>query len=148
MRWLTLSLEATISVSGSSGQPIYRKNGGILVEMWNRFFLTLWWKIVLKHDFPQHKKDRNLSRRCATSLIRRQNHNGEVVNRSWLCFSPSPTCVRSFTCRLMCADVTKRAHFLIRKGIIDWKHAHERLKSHEHSMTHIDATITFSRRCN
>ena len=28
MRWLTLSLEATISVSGPSGQPIYRKKCG------------------------------------------------------------------------------------------------------------------------
>jgi len=34
------------------------------------------------------------------------------------------------------------------KAIFDWKHALERLRSHEHSMEHIDATITFSRRCN
>jgi len=32
----------------------------------------------LKHDVPQRRKDRNLSRKCTTSLIRRQNHNGEV----------------------------------------------------------------------
>jgi len=62
-------------------------------------------------------------------LIRRQNHNG-------------------FTCRLMCADAAKCAHFLIRKEIFDWKHALERLRSHEQSMEHMDATITFSRRCN
>jgi len=34
------------------------------------------------------------------SLIRLQNHNGEVVDRSWLCFSPSQTCVKCFSCRL------------------------------------------------
>jgi len=39
--------------------------------------------------FPQHRKDRNLSRKCTTSLIRRYNHNGEVVDRTWLCISPS-----------------------------------------------------------
>jgi len=46
MRWLTLSLEATISVSGTSGKPIYKcENIG-----WNRnrFFLTLWWKAIFK----------------------------------------------------------------------------------------------------
>jgi len=46
-------------------------------------------------------------------------------------------------CRLMCADTTKCAHFLIRKGICDWN-----LRSYEQSMEHKDATITFSRRCN
>ena len=40
----------------------------------------------------------------------------------------------------MCDDTTKCAHFLIRKGIFDRKHALERLRSHEHSMEHIDAT--------
>jgi len=45
-------------------------------------------------------KDINLSRKCTTSPIRRQNHNGQVVVRSWLCISPSQTCVKCFTCRL------------------------------------------------
>jgi len=31
----------------------------------------------------QRRKDRNFSRKCTTSLIRRQNHNGEVDDRSW-----------------------------------------------------------------
>jgi len=42
------------------------------------------------------------------------------------------------------ADTTKCVHFLIRNGIF----AVERLRSHEYSMEHVDATITFSRRCN
>jgi len=86
---------------------------------------------------PQHRRDRNLSRKCTTNLIPRQNHNGEVMGRSWLCFSPSQTCVKCFTCRLMCADMTKCTHFHIRKGIFDWNHALELLRSHEHSMEHI-----------
>jgi len=51
--------------------------------------------------------------------------NPEVVERSWLCFSPSQTCFHCFTCRLMCANTSKCAHFPIRKGICDWKHAEE-----------------------
>ena len=98
-------------------------------------------KPFFKSDVSQHRKDRNLSRKCTTSLIRRQNHNGEVLDRRWLCFSPAQTCVKCFTCRLMCADTIKCAHFLIRKGIFDWKHALERLSSHEHWMERMDATI-------
>ena len=79
-------------------------------------------KLFLNHDVPQHARDRNLSRKCTTILIHRQNHNGELVDWSWLCFSPSQTRIYCFTCRLMYADTTKWAHFLIRKGIFDWKH--------------------------
>ena len=86
---LTLLLEAKILVSG---HPIYRTNAGILVEKR---------KVVLKQDVPQHRKDRNLSRKCATNLIRHQNHNSEVAEKSWLCFSPSQTSVYCFTYRLM-----------------------------------------------
>jgi len=82
-------------------------------------------KLVFKNDVPQHRKDRNSSRKCNTSLIRHQNHSVEVVEISWLCFSPLQTCVKCFTCRLMYADTTKCAHFLIRKGIWDRKHAEE-----------------------
>jgi len=39
-------------------------------------------KLFLKHDVPQHRKDRNSSRKCTTNLIRGQNHNAEVVERS------------------------------------------------------------------
>jgi len=58
-----------------------------------------------------------------------QNHDSEVVDRSCLCFSLSQTCAYCFTCRRLCADTTKCAYFLIRKGIFDWKHALEGLRS-------------------
>ena len=57
-------------------------------------------KLFLKHDVPQHRKDKNSSRKCITNLIRHQNHNAEVIERSWLCFSPSQTCIYCLTCRL------------------------------------------------
>ena len=79
-------------------------------EYWLKYGTDSFWhcdeKSFLKHDVPQHRKNRSLSRKCTTSLIRRQNHNSEVVHRSWLCFAPSQTCVKCLTCRLMCADTT------------------------------------------
>jgi len=113
MSCLTLSLEAKMSVSG---YQYIGKNA----EIWLKNE-----KLFLKHDVPQHRKDRNSSRKCTANFIRRQNHYAEVVERSWLRFSPSQTCVYCFTCRLMYADTTEREHFLIRKGICDWKHAEE-----------------------
>ena len=95
--------------------------------------------------FPSTEKTGTRHGNAPQNFILRQNHNPEVVDWSWLCVSDSQTCVYCFTCRLMCVDTTKCAHFLIRKGICHWKHAHERRRSHEHSMKHTDATITFSR---
>jgi len=46
-------------------------------------------KLFFKHDVPQHRKDRNSSQKWTTNLIRRQNYNAEVVERSWLRFSPA-----------------------------------------------------------
>ena len=82
-------------------------------------------KLFLKHDVQKHRKDRKSSRKCTTNLVRRRNYNAEFVERSWLSFSPSQTCVYCFTCRLMSADATNCAHFLIRKQLCDWKHAEE-----------------------
>ena len=92
----------------------------------------------------QSQKRQTRQWKCAISPIRHMNHNGEVIGISWLCFSPSQTCIHCFACRLMCADTTKCAHFLIRKGICDWNHALERLRSQEQSVERIDATITLA----
>ena len=43
-------------------------------------------KSFSRHDVPQLRKDRNLTWKCTTSLIRCQNHNGEVIDRSLLVF--------------------------------------------------------------
>ena len=95
-------------------------------------------EIVMKSYFQTmsiHNTEKaNSSRKRTASFICHKNHNGEVVDRSWLCFSRSQTCIYCFTCRLMCVVTTKCAHFLIRKGTCDWNHALERLMSHEQSI--------------
>jgi len=55
--------------------------------------------------FHNTEKTETCHGKCTTSLIRHQNHSGEVVDRIWLCFSPSQTCVKGFTCRLMSLNV-------------------------------------------
>ena len=104
--------------------------GGIYIGLWSsntpektREYWLKNEKLFLKHNIPQHRKERNSSRTCTTNLMRRQNNSAEVVERIWLCFSPQ-TCVYCFTCSLMCAD-TKYVHVFIRKGFCDWKHAEE-----------------------
>jgi len=67
----------------------------------------------MKDNVPQHRKDRNVSQKCtAYVLFVARTLNGEVVDRSWLCFCPSQTCVKCFTYRLMRADTTKCASLL------------------------------------
>jgi len=127
--------------------------GGNDIDLWdlcpaNRFFLTLWWKVIFKTWCSTTQKRQKL----VTEMYHKSYSSPQPQWRSsWqklALFSLSQTCVKCLTCRLMCANTTKCAHFLIKKGIFDWKHVLERLRSHEHSMEHIDATITFSRRCN
>jgi len=57
--------------------------------------------IVIKSYFQTMMFHKTETRQWkCSSFICRQNHNGEVVDRNWLCFTPSQTCVYCFTCRL------------------------------------------------
>jgi len=101
-------------------------------------------KLFLKRDIPQHRKDRHSSLKCNTNLIRRQNHNAEVVERSWLCFSP-----HKLAFIVSRVDWRARIRLNVRIPLLQKESATgSMLRSHEQSMEHKDATITFSRRCN
>jgi len=103
-------------------------------------------ELFAQHSVQQSRTGRNIPRICSSSLFRRQNHNGEVVNRNWLCFSPGNGRVFCFTCRLMCSDALQSQSLLIGSGFCNWKHANERIRSHEQSKEHIDAMIAYNRR--
>ena len=64
-----------ISVSGPSAQSIYRKNAGILVEISNRFFLTLWWKVIFKTWCSTTQKRQKL----VTEMYHKQLHPGSYI---------------------------------------------------------------------
>ena len=77
-------------------------------------------KLFSNYVVPQHSKDGNSSRKCTASFIRRQNHNGEVVERiSW---SENESATGSML-------------------LNSWGTTSKQ-------MEHVDVTIAFSRRCN
>ena len=107
-------------------------------------------KLMSQCSAQQHRNDSTAQRKCTTGLFYRQNHNGEVVFRDWLCFSPAKGCVFCFHCRLMRSQLDAPPHVssLVHGKYCDWKHTQERLRSHELSKEDINATIAFTARLN
>jgi len=98
--------------------------------------------LFLKHDVPQHRKTETHHGNAPRILFGARTTTTKSLKEAGFVFLLH-TFVYCLKCTLMSAETTKCAHFLIRKGICDWK-----LRSHEQLMEHKDATITFSRRCN
>jgi len=148
MRLLKQSLEATMLVSGSSGQSIYRKNAGILVDIWIRLFLTLWWKVISKTWCSTTQKRQKL----VTEMYHTPYSSPEPQRRS----SWQKLALFFFLYKLVLnvsfVDWGARVRLNLRIPYHQKRNlrleAVERLRSHEHSVEHIDATITFNCRCN
>ncbi|XP_042230518.1 uncharacterized protein LOC121871963 [Homarus americanus] len=87
------------------------------------------------------KEANNVSRKCTPAMFEQRNRNGEVVKRSWLCFSPANGRVYCFFCKLMGVS---RSQFTS-DGFCDWKHAN-RLVVHEQSKDHIQAVLSAASR--
>lgn len=81
-------------------------------------------------------------RKCSLNMFERRNRNGEIVKRSWLCFSPAHGQLYCLPCRLMSSFPNQ----LTRDGYCDWRHASTRLAEHERSKDHIEAVIGLARR--
>lgn len=81
-------------------------------------------------------------RRCTTSMFNRKTRNGEIINRSWLCFSPAKRRVYCFVCKLMSPNRTQFSQ----DGFCDWKHASTRLMDHETSKPHLSAVVSLGLR--
>lgn len=82
------------------------------------------------------------SRKCSINLFKRISKNKEIVNRFWLCFSPSIGKIYCYVCKLL---ETNQGN-LSNNGYCDWKHASKRLRQHEASKEHLQAVITLSQR--
>ncbi|XP_047132697.1 zinc finger MYM-type protein 1-like [Hydra vulgaris] len=87
--------------------------------------------------------DGKQKRYCSQNLFYRvHSRNGEKVPRSWLCYSPATSRIYCFVCKLFSPDDNSFS----RNGFCDWKNAASRIQSHENSIAHRNATITFSQR--
>jgi hypothetical protein len=81
-------------------------------------------------------------RKCTLSMFGRRNRNGEVVKRSWLCFSPAHGKLYCSACTLMGSSRIQLTH----DGFCDWRHASARLAEHETSKDHLEAVVGLARR--
>lgn len=73
-------------------------------------------------------------------MFEKKLKNGDLVKRSWLCFSPITEKLYCFYCKLFNTTQTQ----FIREGYRDWKNAHARLREHEKSQTHLEAVYNFT----
>ena len=81
-------------------------------------------------------------RRCHVGMFERQNQNGEKVQRSWVCFSPSNGKLYCFVCKIMGATPSRFTD----EGFCDWKHYGYRMSAHEKSQEHLQAVVALARR--
>ncbi|XP_014678126.1 PREDICTED: zinc finger MYM-type protein 1-like [Priapulus caudatus] len=72
-----------------------------------------------------------VNRFCTKSFLERTLSNGEIVSRSWLCYSLSTCHVYCFACKL-----SNSTGNLATVGYGDWKHARSNLEQHERSTSH------------
>ncbi|XP_065664704.1 uncharacterized protein LOC136086337 [Hydra vulgaris] len=86
------------------------------------------------------KFDVKFTRKCNKSLFERKTANGEIIKRSWLCFSPLKSSIFCFVCKLMSKTRSQFTH----DGFYDWKHANNRLISHETSKDHLNSVINLA----
>lgn len=94
---------------------------------------------VQKSKKQFHKK---CSRKCNKSLFERKTANGEIINRSWLCFSPSIGSIFCFFCKLISKIRSQFTHGCF----CDWKHASNRLISHGTFKDHLNSVIKLTAR--
>ena len=87
---------------------------------------------------------KNEIRRCTKAIFSRRAQNGEIIHRSWLCYSPAVGRVYCYICKLMAGDEQQ----LSGEGYCDWGHAGERLAKHELSLRHTANTISLVQRGN
>ncbi|XP_014675121.1 PREDICTED: zinc finger MYM-type protein 1-like [Priapulus caudatus] len=84
-----------------------------------------------------------VNRFCTKSFFERTLPNGEMVPRSWLCYSLSTCHVYCFACKL-----SNSTGNLATVGYGDWKHAKRDLEQHERSTSHCWNVIQLAKRAS
>ena len=96
--------------------------------------------ILNLHSIVQN--DNTKKRICKSSLFFRKMKNGELIKRSWLCFSPSTGKLYCFYCKLFYSSDSSFS----KAGYSDWKNAYTRLGNHELSEIHCNSVYLFTLR--
>jgi len=99
------------------------------------------------HDFSAtettYDADKS-SRGCRKEYFyRKQDKTGQLIERNWLCYSPSQSKLFCFYCKLM-----TDAETFGKTGCADWRHITMLISRHESSQFHKDAVVAFRlRKC-
>jgi len=99
------------------------------------------------HDFSAtattHEGEKS-ARGCRKEYFcRRQEKTGQIIERDWLCYSPSQAKLFCFYCKLM-----TDAQLFGKTGCSDWRHITILISRHESSSSHKDAVVAFRlRKC-
>jgi hypothetical protein len=89
-------------------------------------------------NFKQSTREyKDCKRKLSSDFFYQKKHNGEVIQREWLLYSPTTGCIFCFACRLFSQTKTLFSH----SGFNDWRHAH-RISEHECSSEHRQAVLT------
>ena len=73
-------------------------------------------------------------------MFEKKVKNGDLVKRSWLCFSPIKGKLFCFHCKLFSTSETQ----FTGEGYCDWKNAHFHLQEHEQLKSHLEAVYLFT----
>lgn len=96
-------------------------------------------------DFDFKKKLNFEKRHFSASFAKRVLHNGTVVEREWLIFSPQLEAVLCFVCKLFGTHSQNIESFRT-DGFNDWKHYKRAFESHEQSRHHIQNYLAYRNR--
>lgn len=101
-------------------------------------------ELIKKKSLVQKNSTGKWTRKCNTGMFKRKCKNGDLIDRSWLCFSPSKGRLFCSVCKLM-SSTSSQTQFNT-EGFFNWKNSNERLLEHETSKTHLNAFIALKDR--
>lgn len=91
------------------------------------------------NSYPSNENGRHFSNAYYTKTL----VNGEKQDRRWLLYSKSKDAVYCFACRLFSTKCDNIGALASHKGVNDWKHLSDSLKSHENGKQHKECMMSW-----
>jgi hypothetical protein len=86
-----------------------------------------------------------IKRSCTEQMFKRTHPNGEIVRRTWLCYSPTTGRLYCYPCRLFS---TVEGPLTTCEGFDNWKNAGRDIQMHEKSSSHSDSLCSLVQRAH